>query len=138
MKDIYINMNTQDILRNLGISLDLKLDNSETYDYELARFDTDYDVIPTGFTSLVNTNLSGDSVNRTTITICEIDNTSNDSTYVYSGITQTFDYQEFVSHFNITGTTSHNFENFILNNDIFTYTGYTNETHYFKICGFNQ
>ena len=139
-------MNTQDILRNLGISLDVRLDNSETYDYEIAGFDNDYDISLLNFNSVITfdtaivNDLSDDETNRTTIKLCEIDNTSNDPEYIYSGITYVFDFQEFVEHFNIldvSGNTIHSYENFILNNDVFTYTGFTDETHYFYVCEVN-
>lgn len=139
-------MNTQDILRNLGISLDIRLDNSETYDYEIARFDDDYDVNVINFNNSISFNptivndLSNDETNRITIKLCEIDNRPNDPDYIYSGITYIFDFQDFTEHFNIldtSGNTIHNYENFILNNDVFTYTGITNETHYFYICEYN-
>jgi hypothetical protein len=139
-------MNTQDILKNLGISLDVRLDNSETYDYELAGFDNDYDgnvidfTSPIPFdTSIVN-NLTDDEFQRITIKLCEIDNRPNDPTYIYSGLTETFNYQDFAEHFNILdgdGNILHDYRDFILNNTVYTYTGYTNETHYFYICDVN-
>jgi hypothetical protein len=143
MKDIYYYMNSQDILKNLGIGFDLELDNSETYDYEISGFDNDYDpkvldfstplVLPVG----VLNDLRNDRTNRPFIKLCEIDNRPNDPNYIYSGLEQIFDYDEFTNHFNIKdeeGNIIHDYENFILNNDVFTYTGYTNEIHYFKIC----
>ena len=145
MKDIYYYMNSQDILKNLGIGFDLELDNSETYDYEISGFDNDYDpkvldfstplVLPVG----VLNDLRNDRTNRPFIKLCEIDNRPNDPNYIYSGLEQIFDYDEFTNHFNIKdeeGNIIHDYENFILNNDVFTYTGYTNEIHYFKICGY--
>jgi len=139
-------MNTQDILKNLGISLDVRLDNSETYDYELAGFDNDYDgnvidfTSPISFdTSIVN-NLTDDEFQRITIKLCEIDNRPNDPTYIYSGLTETFNYQDFAEHFNILdgdGNILHDYRDFILNNTVYTYTGYTNETHHFYICDVN-
>ena len=53
MKDIYKSMNSQDILRNLGISVDVELDNSETYDYEIAGFNNDYDPKLLDFTNSI-------------------------------------------------------------------------------------
>jgi len=146
MKDIYNIMNSQDILRNLGVSLDIRLDNSETYDYQIAEFDGDYDGRVLNFDvsipfnpSIVN-DLSNDETERTTIKLCEIDNTPNDPSYIYSGITYVFDFQDFAEHFNIldvSGNTIHDYENFILNNDVYTYTGFTGETHYFYVCEIN-
>lgn len=139
-------MNTQDILRNLSISLDVRLDNSETYDYEIAGFSNDYDISLLNFSSTIAFDtaivgdLSDDDTTRTIIRLCEIDNTPNDPDYIYSGITYIFDFQEFAEHFNIldvSGNTIHSYENFVLNNDVFTYTGFTNETHYFYVCEIN-
>ena len=42
MKDIYINMSSQNILKFYGSKLDLRLDTSELYDYELGKTDMDY------------------------------------------------------------------------------------------------
>ena len=41
MKDIYRNMNRQNILNFYGTKLDLKVDSSELYDFELLK-DTNY------------------------------------------------------------------------------------------------
>jgi hypothetical protein len=43
MKDIYIIMNRQNILNYYGSKLDLKLDSSELYDYQLTTNEVDYD-----------------------------------------------------------------------------------------------
>jgi hypothetical protein len=135
-------MNSQDILRILGFSLDIKLDNSETFDYTIAEFDTDYDQKTLSNTQPFNINSSvenymGDTTNQIdTIKLCEID-TGLES---YSGITYVVSFEDFVSHFN---TENYDYENILLNNDVFTYTGLTHpngeqETHYFKICGYNE
>ena len=143
MKDIYKCMNSQDILRNLGISVDVVLDNSETYDYEIAGFNNDYDpkLLDFGnsitFDTPIKKDLSDDDSTIENIKLCEFDNTINDSNYIYSGLTVTFNYDDFTDHFNILdseGNIIHDYENFILNNDLFTYTGITDETHYFFIC----
>lgn len=132
-------MNTQNILRFYGSKLDLKLDSSEFYDYELGKNDIDYntDVLDlsnqisyTGLT--IDTSLSNFDCNRDTITLIEYDNTVNDDTYLYSGITVTVDYDSFVSHFG-TG-----FTHTILNNNIFSLTTWNGNTHYFEIYEFNQ
>lgn len=139
-------MNSQDILRNLGLGFDIVLDNSETYDYELAAFDNDYNSQVINFTKPISyeipitKSLSGHNPNRDTIMLCEVDNRINDPNYIYSGITYIFDFSEFAEHFNIvddSGVILHSYENFQLNNDVYTYTGFTGETHYFKICAFN-
>lgn len=44
MKDIYINMANQNILRFYGSKLDLKVDYSELYDFELSKVQGDYNV----------------------------------------------------------------------------------------------
>ena len=143
MKDIYKSMNSQDILRNLGISVDVVLDNSETYDYEIAGFNNDYDpkLLDFGnsitFDTPIKKDLSDDDSTIENIKLCEFDNTVNDPNYIYSGLTVTFNYDDFTDHFNILdseGNIIHDYENFILNNDLFTYTGITDETHYFFIC----
>ena len=43
MKDIYRTMASQNILNFYGTKLDLKVDYSELYDFELAKVDDDYD-----------------------------------------------------------------------------------------------
>ena len=43
MKDIYRNMNRQNILNFYGSRLELKLDSSELYDFELSKTQGDYD-----------------------------------------------------------------------------------------------
>ena len=43
MKDIYIIMNRQNILNYYGSKLDLKLDSSDLYDYQLTTNEVDYD-----------------------------------------------------------------------------------------------
>ena len=147
MKDIYKNMNSQDILRNLGISVDIQLDSSETYDYEIAGFDNDYDPKLLDFTNSIVfdtpilNNLTNDDPTIENIKLCEFDNRINDVNYIYSGLTVSYDYDEFTNHFNILdseGNIIHDYENFILNNDLFTYTGITNEIHYFVICEYSD
>ena len=68
-----------------------------------------------------------------TIQLNEYDNSINNTGYTYSGITLILDYTGFTSHFNTTG---HTYSNVILNNDVYTYTGITGETHYFTISDF--
>ena len=68
-----------------------------------------------------------------TIRIDEFDNTVNDSSYIYSGLTLILNYTGFTGHFDTTG---HTYSNVILNNDVYTYTGITGETHYFEIHDF--
>ena len=42
MKDIYLDMNSQNILKFYGTRLDAKLDSSEFYDYEITKVANDY------------------------------------------------------------------------------------------------
>ncbi len=139
MKDIYISMNTQNILKFYGSRLDAKLDSSEFYDYEISKVQEDYNedvldlTIPITYTGLtIDTGLAYASCSRNTITLSEYDNSVNDSGYIYSGISFTIDYDNFVNYFGSS------YEFTILNNHIYTYTGITGETHYFKIGGFNN
>ena len=139
-------MNSQDILRILGFSLDIKLDNSQTYDYTIAEFSSDYDSKTLDNTQPFNinssiTNYLGNATNTIeTITLNEIDNTSNDTNSTFSGLTYVVSYTQFVEFFS---NEQYNYENIILNNDIFTYTGLTGsygegEIHYFGISNFNE
>jgi hypothetical protein len=132
-------MNTQNILNFYGSKFDIRLDSSEFYDYEISKIQNDYatDVLdlttPITYTGLtIDTTLGYSSCSRNSITLSEHDNSINDSDYIYSGLTFNLNYNNFVSYFNNT------YQHTILNNDIFTYVGIPNETHYFKISGFNN
>lgn len=131
-------MNTQNILKFFGSKLDVKLDSSEFYDYEISKTTDDYnlDVLDlsksiTYSSLIIDDTLSYMDCVRDTIELTEFDNTVNDNTYIYSGLTLGVNYESFV---NQIGT---NYHNIILNKDIFTYTGITGETHYFYISGYN-
>ena len=139
MKDIYIIMNRQNILNYYGSKLDLKLDSSELYDYQLTTNEVDYDTdvldltTPITYSSLIiNRTLLDASCSRNTITLVEFNNSVNNSGYIYSGLTLTLDYDNFITHFGSP------YRYTILNNDIYTFTGITGETHYFRIGGFNN
>ena len=133
-------MNSQNILRFYGSKLDIKLDSSEFYDFEIDKLGVDYDLslldlsTPITYTSLkIDESLDDNSsCSRSTIRIVEYNNTVNDDSYIYSGLTLTLDYEDFVNHF------SDVYIHTILNNDIYTYTGLTDETHYFRIYGYNS
>lgn len=132
-------MNTQNILKFYGTKLDLKLDSSEFYDYQIGKESSDYnlDVLdlttPITYTTLkIDTTLENLNCSRDTITLFEIDNTDNDDDYIYSGLTATINYTNFVN--NISNIFIHT----ILNNNIFLYTGITGEDHYFGIERFND
>ena len=70
MKDIYIIMNGQNILNYYGSKLDLKLDSSELYDYQLTTNEVDYDtdvldlITPIVYSALtIDTNCLIDNIN---------------------------------------------------------------------------
>lgn len=135
-------MNNQNILKFFGSRLDIKLDSSEYYDYELSKIEGDYntDVLdfsaPIIYDSLkVDDSLENFSAFTFTIKLVEVDNRVNDPNYIYSGLTVIFDYNDFVSHFDTTGYT---YSHIILNNNIYTYTGILGEVHYFRIHSYNQ
>jgi hypothetical protein len=132
-------MNSQNILKFYGSRLDIKLDSSEFYDYEISKVSGDYntDVLDLGspitYTGLtIDESLAFFSCSRITITLSEYNNTVNDTNYIYSGISFTLDYDNFVNNFGSP------YEHIILNNHIYTYTGITGEVHYFRITQFNQ
>lgn len=66
MKDIYINMSSQNILKFYGSKLDLRLDTSELYDYELGKTDMDYDPFVIDFDNEIN--FTGLTLNSNCIT----------------------------------------------------------------------
>ena len=132
-------MNTQNILKYYGTKLDVRLDSSEYYDYELTDNENDYNTevldfdTPINYSSLtINYNTTGYTNQKTTISFCEFDNTINDPNYIYSGLTFTIDYQNFMNYMGV------NFEDTFLNNYVLEYSGFTNEIHYFEICNYNQ
>ena len=131
-------MNTQNILKYYGTKLDVRLDSSEFYDYEISKVQDDYDVDvldltqPITYESLkISTTLEDYTCVRDTISLYEIDNTGNDPDYPYSGLTAVVGYDDFTTHIDTT------FSNIILNDNVFTYTGITDEIHYFSIAGYN-
>lgn len=139
MKDIYTIMNRQNILNFYGSKLDLKLDSSELYDYQLAKNEVDYDtevldvLTPIVYPTLViDTNLTDFDCDRTTITLTEYDNRVNDTNYPYSGLTTTLSYSGFTNHI------SHYHKKIILNNDVYIFEGITDEVHFMKITGYNN
>jgi hypothetical protein len=132
-------MNRQNILNFYGSKLDLKLDSSELYDYELGKVDADYnsDVLDLETKITYNSIKIDNSLDkmdcfRNTITLQEFDNSINNEDYIFSGLTFTIDYSVFISYFNVP------YEQIILNNDVFVLTGLTNEIHYFTIYQYNR
>jgi hypothetical protein len=70
MKDIYINMANQNILRFYGSKLDLRVDYSELYDYELSKVQMDYNEEVLDFdTEITYTGLTIDSSCLTGLTL---------------------------------------------------------------------
>lgn len=121
-------MNTQNILQNYGLKLDVVLDNSEYYDYDIGGNDLTSEVavekIP-----IYEKDLSDKITDINTVKINEINYFGS----TYSGLTLTLNYTGFTSNFD---STEHTYSNTILNNDVYTYIGLTGETHYFTIYEF--
>ena len=92
-------------------------------------------------TPVYEIDLSNSLCNFDTIRIDEFDDTIYNTGYTYSGLTALYDFTGFTQHFDTTGpgwpltgtTTGHTYSNVYLNNDVFTYTGISGETHYFEI-----
>ena len=125
-------MNTQNILQNYGSRLDIVLDSSEYYDYDLGSNDlTQDDREYKDFTYEIEP-LSG-LTEFGSIQIDEFDNRVYDTGYTYSGLTFVFTFSGFTEHFDYSG---HSYSNIYLNNDTYTYVGITGETHYFEIHDF--
>lgn len=139
MVDIYKHMNTQNILKFYDSKLRVRLDHSEFYDMDLAPSGNDYNSGVLDFNTpitypelIINTNLSGFSCVRETITLEEIDNRADDDNYVYSGLTFTLPYENFVNHI------GENYVHTILNNDVYLFLGFSGEAHLFKVVSFND
>lgn len=135
-------MNTQNILKFFGSKLDIRLDSSEYYDFELSSVLDDFDKkllnlnTPIEYNTLkIDDSLSGFSSDRLTITLSEIDFSIYDPQYIYSGLSGIFLYEDFIENFN---SEQYSYSNIILNNDVYTYTGISNETHYFIISAYNE
>ena len=83
MKDIYIIMNRQNILNFYGSKLDLKLDSSELYDFELGKTTIDYntdvldltnEITYTGLTINANFNMTSNYLLYEDVTILRAEN----------------------------------------------------------------
>jgi hypothetical protein len=136
-------MASQNILHYYGSNLDIKVDYSELYDHQLSKTQGDYnkDVLdltkPITYSTLViDTTMEDFACVKSTIYLTEYDNSGNDSSYIYSGLTFNLHYYEFTQYFLNVGIIP--YPNTILNNDIYTFTGITGETHYLKISGYNR
>jgi hypothetical protein len=70
MKDIYKHMNSQNILKFFGSKLDISIDNSEFYDYQIDSNGSDYDKDVIDFDTLIDYNsltLTSDCITGTTL-----------------------------------------------------------------------
>ena len=114
-------MNSQNILKYYGSRLDLQLDSSEYYDYEISKTQDDYDELvldlntPITYTALTinTTSLQNTDCVRDTISLSEYNNTVNDSGYTYSALTWTLYYSAF--------TASLGNSDIILQNDVYSF-----------------
>jgi hypothetical protein len=132
-------MNTQNILKYYGTKLDVRLDSSEFYDYEVSKIQDDHaiDVLdlstPITYNSLkISDSLEDFACQRETITLTEYDNRVNDSSYLYSGFSTTLTFETFVNHLE----SFHKY--MILNNDVYLWIGENDEVHYMKVAGYND
>ena len=130
-------MNSQNILKFWGSKLDLQLDSSEYYDYEISKTELDYDdlvldldntIVYTGLT-INTTGVVGTDCTRDTISLVEYNNTVNDSGYTYSALTWTLYYSAF------TATLSNS--DIILQNDVYSFE-LSGNTHYLRNNGYNN
>lgn len=80
-------------------------------------------------------NLSSCSHIYDRIVLVEYNFTPYDNDYIYSGLTHTLSYANFTTYFT---TPFHEYSNIILNNDVYIFTGITNEVHYFVIDDFQD
>lgn len=130
-------MNSQNILKFWGSKLDLQLDSSEYYDYEVYKTDLDYDNLVLDLDNSISysaltintTGLTNSDCFRNTISLVEYDNTVNDSGYTYSAFTWTLPYSGFTDKLNNS--------DIILQNDVYEYTN-NGKVHYFTINGYNN
>lgn len=138
MKDIYLNMNSQNILKFYGTRLDAQLDSSEFYDYEITKINNDYDgdVIdiynPIVYESLkIDQSLTTLQCEKYLINLSE-DNVSDLLVgYEYSGLQMTLNYNDFTDRFGF------NYKNTILDTNRYKFTLISGKTHYFKIDSYN-
>lgn len=138
MKDIYKRMNNQNILKFYGTKLDVKLDSSEYYDYEVSKLDDDYnkDVLdlstPITYTGVViNHDLNNFDCVKSTVSLAEDNLSDLIDGYIYSGLTFTVDYDDFISHF------GENYRNITLDSNFYKFTLITDEVHYFRKVSYN-
>ena len=138
MKDIYLNMNSQNILKFYGTRLDAKLDSSEFYDYEITKVDTDYntDVLdlytPIVYQSLkIDQSLTNLQCVKSLINLSEDDISDLVNGYTYSGLQMTLNYDDFTNYI------GSNYKNILLDSNRYKFTLISGRTHYFKINSYN-
>ena len=131
-------MNSQNTHKYWGSFLDLKLDSSEFYDYEIDKTQNDYnsDVIdfnnPITYDSLVftSTALADTQCVRETVTLVEIDLSSQIPNSVFLGQEYVVDYLDF--------TTYYNHEDTVLNGYVYERVLSGPTRHFFVISKFND
>ena len=138
MKDIYLDMNSQNILKFYGTRLDVKLDSSEFYDYEITKVANDHntDVLdlynPIVYESLkIDRSLTNLQCVKNLINLSEDNISDLVSGYTYSGLSITVNYDNFVNHFGST------YKQTILDSNRYKFNLISGETHYFKIDSYN-
>jgi hypothetical protein len=138
MKDIYLDMNSQNILKFYGTRLDVKLDSSEFYDYEITKVANDHntDVLdlynPIVYESLkIDRSLTNLQCVKNLINLSEDNISDLVSGYTYSGLSITVNYDNFVNHFGST------YKHTILDSNRYKFNLINGETHYFKIDSYN-
>lgn len=136
-------MNNQNIL-NKANKISLYLDNSETYDVMLSdNNDNDYYNEILDFNNddvtynnpIINESLSDLQTFLFSVNLTEINLSTYDVNYRFSGLTLTLNYTKFTNYFNTIDVV---YNKIILNTDVYAYTGITNEVHYFKITNYNR
>lgn len=132
-------MNSQNILKYYNRNLDVKLDTSEFYDYQIDDKLDDINLSLLNYSEPIDYNslkieefLNDFSCEKNTIKLDEYNYQTTG--YTYSGLTLTLSYSGFTNYFTVSGIS---FNDIIINNNIFVYTGITNQIHYFKITSYN-
>ena len=124
-------MNSQNILKFWGSKLDLQLDSSEYYDYEISKTELDYDSLVldldnsisyTGLT-INTTGMTGTDCVRDTISLLEVNLTSYITGSLFSGWSWVLPYSGF--------TTQLQNSDLILENDVYEYIDGSGNKHYF-------
>lgn len=121
-------MNTQSFLMKFKKGLDIVLDHSEFYDYELMSNNEDESLSIQEVIPIINTTLTQTTEIIQTITLQEIDVTNVISGYSFSNLIFTMSYEDFMSILN---------KNIIFNNELFK-LNINGLSHIFKITNYNE